>query len=109
MQCNCINLLYGSSRYRIREHSSEKIVCVKPKTCSVAALQQNHVKIVLIRFRMESHRIGNELGNLGRYNNVPKNMIVCRLCRTGTVKDQYHFNLVCPTLTDISKQYFATG
>ena len=41
----------------------------------------------------------------GRYNNVPREQRLCKLCNL-EVEDEYHFLLKCPVYNDLRARYF---
>jgi hypothetical protein len=41
----------------------------------------------------------------GRYNNVLKSAIICKLCHVNDIEDEFHFILKFPFYTDFRKKY----
>ena len=57
----------------------------------------------LARFRCSSYNLKIEIGRYN-YKRVKRQNRVCCCCNMGTIEDDYHFLLVCPSLSDIRIQ-----
>ena len=49
--------------------------------------------IILCEFRITNHRLPIELG---RWQNIERNNMICLLCDTNTIVDEFHYILQCP-------------
>ena len=56
------------------------------------------LKSVIFKVRTSSHMLNVELG---RFNDVPRNLRLCTLCDHSTMEDEFHFILVCPVYVDL--------
>jgi hypothetical protein len=66
-------------------------------------ISDNKYRISLTKFRLSSH---NLIIESGRYDNIPRDERLCKACNMNAIETEYHFLLVCPTYTNLRKQYF---
>ena len=58
-------------------------------------------RYALFRFRSSSHALNIETG---RHFDVPSEHRYCMLCSTGDIEDEFHFLLVCTTLSNLREK-----
>jgi hypothetical protein len=61
-----------------------------------------HHRKSLSRFRTSSHDLYIESG---RYNNIPRENRLCKLCNMNVVENEYHFLLACPLYKQLRMLY----
>ena len=61
-------------------------------------------RYALCRLRTSSHQLQIENCRWER-TKPPRSDRVCPFCQNGTIEDEYHFCLVCPTYDDIQRKY----
>jgi hypothetical protein len=54
-------------------------------------------------FRMSSHRLEIEVG---RFNGIPRQDRLCKLCDQTVPESEYHFMMTCPLYSDLRKIFF---
>ena len=52
------------------------------------------------QYRVSNHKLQIERG---RYENVPREQRICKLCNSDVVENEYHFALTCPKYEDLRK------
>ena len=50
------------------------------------------------KFRISNHKL---LIERGRYENIPRENRLCKVCNSGEIEDEYHFTLTCPEYIDL--------
>jgi hypothetical protein len=57
---------------------------------------------ILYRFRSSGLQLGVETG---RYENIPREQRICKLCNMKVIENEYHFLLICPKYSILRKKY----
>ena len=60
-------------------------------------------KIAFSRFRCSAHNL--LLVETGRHHNIPYDDIICALCNTQYIEDEYHVFMKCPFYNNLRHQY----
>ena len=61
-------------------------------------------RIVITKFRTVNHRLPIEKG---RWENIPTELRICRLCNKGLIGDEFHYILVCEFFNESRKSYLS--
>ena len=103
MAIQCIYDQYYQSWHRDLNNSSklETLKCLNKgfdfeKYLSCIKIDSH--RIALTRFRCSAHKLMIEEG---RFRNIARNLLVCQVCNSNIIKDEYHFLLVCPAYRDL--------
>ena len=59
-------------------------------------------RFVYVSFRTSSHDLEIEKG---RYNDIPRDRRLCKVCQIECIEDEYHFLLVCDFYDVLRSQY----
>ena len=62
------------------------------------------LRFYMSRLRLASHSLRVQTGRFG-VNRLERNLRLCLICNTVDIEDEYHFILVCKTLSEIRKKY----
>ena len=54
--------------------------------------------------RMSSHKLETETG---RYDNIPRDEMLCSLCNSNRIDDETHFSLDCPSFSSIREMFLS--
>ena len=65
-------------------------------------ITEKKYKIALTQFRLSSHDLAVECG---RYENLIRNELICKLCNSNCVENEYHILLVCPFYRELRQKY----
>ena len=57
----------------------------------------------LVKLRISGHKLKIETG---RYNNIPRDEMLCSLCDCNRIDDETHFLLDCPSFSWIREMFF---
>ena len=75
----------------------------------LTVLDNPDLRRIVSKFRLSDHKLEIEIG---RYNNIPADRRLCKLCKSAQVEDEKHFLLQCPIykiqrqkLFDMSEKY----
>ena len=66
-------------------------------------IHEKKYRIALARFRTSSHSLNIESG---RYENIPRELRLCKSCNMQRVESEFHFLLVCPHFRHLRIKYF---
>ena len=57
-----------------------------------------------MKLRISSHKLKIETG---RYDNIPRDEMLCSLCNSNRIDDETHFSLDCPSFSPIREMFFS--
>ena len=57
----------------------------------------------LVKLRLSSHKLKIKTG---RYDNIPRDEMLCSLCDCNRIDDETHFLLDCPSFSSIREMFF---
>ena len=57
-----------------------------------------------MKLRISSHKLKIETG---RYENIPRDEMLCSLCNCNRIEDETHFLLDCPSFSSIRDMFFS--
>ena len=57
-----------------------------------------------MKLRISSHKLKTETG---RYDNIPRDEMLCSLCNSNRIDDETHFPLDCPSFSPIREMFFS--
>ena len=58
------------------------------------------IRRTFTQFRISNHKLQIEFG---RYQNIPREERICKLCNSGEIEDEFHFSLVCHQYSEIRR------
>ena len=65
-------------------------------------VENDKLRKTLTSFRISAHNLEIEHG---RYQNIPREQTLCKLCNLKQVELEYHFLLICPCYTALRQKY----
>ena len=66
--------------------------------------RKNASRNSLVKLRISSHELKIETG---RYENIPRDEMLCSLCNCNRIEDETHFLLDCPSFSSIREMFFS--
>ena len=66
--------------------------------------RKNASRNSLVKLRISSHKLKIETG---RYENIPRDEMLCSLCNCNRIEDETHFLLDCPSFSSIREMFFS--
>ena len=55
-------------------------------------IKNPNIRKIISQFRVSNHKLPIERG---RYENIPRDQRICKLCDSGEVEDEFHFTFKC--------------
>ena len=55
-------------------------------------IKNPNIRKVMSQFRVSNHKLQIERG---RYENIPRDQRICKLCDSGEIEDEFHFTFKC--------------
>ena len=66
---------------------------------------ENYIRILNTKQKFEFPPTIYVLNQAGMVDKELKDLIVCTVCNSGDIEDEYHFILICPAYSDFRKNY----
>jgi hypothetical protein len=68
----------------------------------LSLIQNPTIRTTFSQYRISNHKLQIERG---RYENIPREERICKLCDSGEVENEFHFAVTCPKLPTQLKQH----